>query len=343
MPARRKVTLKDLEQRTGLSVATISRALNNTGYVSAENRSLIAQAQRELGYVLPKRRLEPGVGSANTILVVIPDNKTSFWFEYLRGVQEVCKTYDCFVLLYFVAPDENEVDSITKAINSLNARGVIVVTLNAGEELCTAMTQFLLPRVLCAAHRIDSNTTQRNYDCISVDSQKGIFLAASHLADTGRRRIAYLGLNDSLTGTQRLQGFREAMAAHSLPVDESLISQCPEPECFENGRRSILRFAKENRLPDAVCAVNDRTALGVMRACRELGIDIPRGLAVVGMDNIDFAPSAAPALSSVDLAPFDQGRNSAQRLFHRMRDPGDLFRSTVLEPNLIVRESSAPL
>lgn len=340
---KQKVTLKDLERYTGLSVATISRALNNTGYVSVENRKLILEAQLELGYVPQKHR--SGMSSLpNTVLLILPDNKTPFWFEFMRGVQDICKKYEYFTALYFVAPDENEARTILKVSSTIKVRGCIVVTLNANSHLSLAMTQLELPRVLCAAHRIDNDDAiSRNYDCISVDSQKGTYLSTSHLAETGRKRIAFLGLNDSVTGTQRLQGYQAALHVHGLEVHKELISLRPEPECYENGYEFIMACAKNDCIPDGVCAVNDKTALGVMQACRQLGIKIPDQLGLVGMDNTDYATSVTPTLSSVDLAPYDLGRFSAQRLFHRMRDPNDLFRNTVLEPNLNIRESSAGL
>lgn len=338
----KKSTLADMAKITGLSIATISRAINENGYVSQQNIELIKSAQEQLDYY-PSKKHKTSKKGANpkVILICLPDNKSVFWLDYLSAIQEICSKRKFYPLLVYTKPTEAEEVNIIKATERMKVSGVLVVTLSASNTLCSVLNQITLPKVLCAVHAIDDTNFQYNFDRVSVDSKRGIFGATNHLIEQGCKTLAYIGIKTHLVnGKARLDGFLDALQYHNMEPDESCIKLEEDWECEENGYASMYAFHRLGRIPDGVVCINDRAALGVLSACRELGISVPETVKVIGMDNTDITKYVTPTLSSVDIAPYELAKLSIKLLFSRIDDSSALYQNNILMPNVIVRESS---
>jgi DNA-binding LacI/PurR family transcriptional regulator len=340
--AKKRPTISTISKITGLSPATISRALTGNGYVSKETRNLIYEAQLQLNY-FPKSKRNSSENEVNNKLIMLglPDNENPFWFEFIKGVQEVCKSQRRFPLLSFCSKkDTSEFDLIESARN-LKLEGIIIVTLNASKELCSELNKLDMTKVLCSFYARDRITSNISFDYISVDTKKGTYLATEHLINQRYSRIGYIGLTiNTLTGTERFEGYKAAMKDHGLEINNDWIRLCDDFSCEKSGYDSICSFKSSNNMPDAVCTANDRIAVGAYMACRDLKISIPGDFGLVGMDDIDVTYKLSPSISSIDISPFDLGRNSARLLFNRIRQPDSLLQNITLDPKLIIKEST---
>lgn len=337
----KRPTLADMVELTGLSVATISRAINENGYVSAKNMKLIQDAQEQLNYYPPKRQPYKRNTKPNIILLCLPDNKSTFWLDFFSAMQDICSKHKHYPLLVYTKPTESEELNIIKATERMRVSGVLVVTLNASPTLCDVLNKITLPKVLCAVHAIDDTNFEYNFDRVSVDSKRGIYMSTNHLIEQGCKKLAYLGINTHLAnGQARLDGFLDCLKFHGLTPDDSLIRLKEDWECEENGYESVHDFFESGNMPDGLVCLNDRAALGAMTACRELGIRIPQDIKIIGMDNTSITQYTAPTLSSVDIAPYELARLSANLLFSRIKKSDAFYQNSILMPNLVIRESS---
>lgn len=342
MAKRIRSTIRDMQNLTGLSVATISRAVNNTGYVSLDSRELVRQAQVQLNY-FPRKQAKGAAQAAHgrLIMLVLPDGENPFWFNFIKGVQSICHDNQHFTLLAYADEIENGEQELIQTAMDLAVQGIIVVTLDATEALCHKIEQLPMAKVLCSFYRKDSLTTDSNFDYVSVDTRKGTYLATNHLVMQGYRQIGYVGLTKKTrTGLERYLGYEAALAAHGLMTHADWIKLGDDQHCEQTGYDAIYAFVQAKNMPDAICASNDRVAIGIFRACKELNISMPDQLGLVGMDDIDTTYLVTPTISSVDISPVDLGQTAATILFARMLKDTSLFQSINLEPQLSIKESS---
>jgi DNA-binding LacI/PurR family transcriptional regulator len=182
------------------------------------------------------------------------------------------------------------------------------------------------------------------FDCDSVvlDYRRGSYLAAKHLLEQGHRRIVFqLGVADHPPTRERLPGYRDALNAFHVPFDPSLIVYCES--LAETHLRVLDVMAHLRPRPTAVMAYNDESALPVLKALRDLGLDVPREVAVVGQNDLTLAQYLDPPLTSVAHAVRDMARQGAELLFEKIDWPADepwIARRIAYEPRLVVRESS---
>lgn len=315
--SRRKPTQGDVARLAEVSQATVSYVLNNSTVVSVpeETRRRILDAARRLGYVPNSAARTLRTRKTMTIAGVIPDITNPFypWFE--RGIQEITEARGYDLLVFNTDGDEpKERRAIELALQG-RVDGLIVTPFHLTPPDLAPLAQAGVAVVVLG--RIDLDWAAAGIDTLSIDNAAAARAAVDHLLGRGHTRIAMIaGVAGTPPREGRVKGYREALAAHNVPVEERLIraGEFTEQGGYE-ATRELLRLSPR---PTAIFAANDLMAIGAYQALREAGVRVPDDVAVVGFDDIPAASLVHPALTTIAQFPHGLGRQAAELLLDRL-------------------------
>lgn len=330
------VTLQDLVRETGLSIATVSRGINHTGYISDESRQILEQAMKKLNYtprrVVSKKRLE-----SRQILLSLPDYGL-FYYGMIPEVVKMCDDNGLSLVLSFYSKDTDKQLKTIRNLKNKFVDGMIMFSIDANEELFGALNVLPIPTVLCGYHSYNFSTTQKNFDYIAIDTRNGLFISTNAMISAGCKNISYVGMSlNSQTGRERYSGYKYAMSQSGLKINDSDTFLGDDYE--QLGYQAGCYYA-EHTIPDAVVTANDTIVLGLLTAFKEHRVAVPERVKIIGMDNTFIGQKVSPTISTVDLYPVELGHKCMKALLSRLKNPDAAYIETVLQPKLILRESS---
>lgn len=333
MAAKQRSTLVLVAERAGVSIASVSRVLNDLP-ASADVAERVRQAARELGYVPDATARSLKAGRTEQIAIAVADVGNPVYVQMMRTVAaELGETPYRLVL----SSTGNDPEAQIELLSSLNrgfADGLILIPIRLTDRLVDAIGASRLPIVV-----IGSIPDGLDVDNVRADSATGISLALEHLAAAGHRRIGFLnGPRDTVPGEARRRGFELAMAR--LGLETSSVVEASDFTFPAGTAVAPELLADPERCPDAVVCANDLLAIAAIKAITDAGLRVPEDVAVIGMDDSDVALLANPALSSVDLGAQERSRIAAQLLLERLADPERATQRVVVPPTLTIREST---
>ncbi|WP_255568128.1 LacI family DNA-binding transcriptional regulator [Brevundimonas sp. PAMC22021] len=333
--SRKTTRLEDLARLAGVSIATASRALNDSPAVNDRTKQLIWKLAKEHDY--PFRRYMPAgpIGAQGTIALVTPrpqgrEGRLSdpFFLELLAGVGEAARERGCDLLMSHISPATY--DDLAGALNTSRADGVIF--------LGQSTLHGALNRLAAGDHRFvvwGAELPDQNYCSIGSDNIHGGRRATSHLARLGRKRIVFLGDLEPPESMQRHRGYLDALAGAGLPVEPDLI--VPAHFEVESAEAAVDALIRRGVAFDGVVAASDQIALGAVRALLHAEVDVPGQVSVIGFDNVPFSRYSRPALSTIAQDTVKAGRLMVSKLLdHGGASAG---RSERVPTDLIVRET----
>jgi LacI family transcriptional regulator len=324
------VTIKDVARIAGVSVATVSRVLNNSELVRENTRERIRQVVQDLGYSPHGAARSLITNRTHTIGVLLPDIYGEFFSEVIRGIDQEAQR-EGYHLLVSSARDDLE-----SALRSMRGRvdGLIVMSpaLDAGASRRNLPERF--PVVL-----LNCPPSDAAYDSLGIANFEGAHAMVQHLAGLGHRQIAMIrGAEQNFDAAERLRGYRAAI--RQLGLDSSPGLELPG-DFSEAAGHAAARTILENGLrPTAVFAANDCMAIGALSAFREAGRQVPSDIAVTGFDDIPMARYMEPALTSVHVDISALGERATAWLLETLSEPSDRnLRRETLPTTLVVRRS----
>jgi len=332
MAQRRRSTLVAVAERAGVSIASVSRVLNDLP-ASPEVAERVRRAAEELGYVPDATARSLKAGRTDQIALAVADVGNPVYVTMMRAVTEALGGTDYRLVLSSTGNDPAAQIDLLASLNQGYADGLILIPLRVTDELLDAVRRSRLPIVVIGSLPEDAGT-----DNVRADSTAGMGLAVEHLVATGRRRIAFLnGPRDTVPGEARRRGFDDASARLGVEV-----AGHAEAEDFTHqaGLAPARELLAAETAPEAIVCANDLLALAAIKAVRETGRRVPEDVAVVGMDDSDIAELSDPALTSVDLGAAERARVAAELLLDRLRERDLPARRVVVEPSLHAREST---
>jgi len=333
---KRGPTIKDVAQRAGVSIATVSNVMNGTRFVSAELQERVRAAVGELGYRPSSLGRNLRKGQSRSIGVVLPDPRNQFFQIVAEGIEEQAELHR-FNIWYCVSQDEpsRERDYIQSLMGGGSA-GVIVAPSPGGRENVRLLLEAGVPVVL-----IVRQIQRFAVDQVFADSIGGAYDGTRHLIELGHRRIGLLtGVREIQTFKERLFGYQQALMNHSIPFDPSLVLDAYSH--IEEGCEAT-KFLLEHTDASAVFATNYPMTLGALKAIREMGFDCPRQISLLGFDNLDCASVLVPPLTVVDQKPYEIGYNAGSLLFEQISGDGKHGReprTIQIAPQIVMREST---
>ncbi len=328
-------TIKDVAERAGVSVATVSRVINNEKYVNEDLRLQIQEIIHEMGYQPDAIARGLRTKSTNVISLVIPDINNPYFPEVARGVQSVADQYEYVVIL---CNTDRVVSLEKKFLNILSQQrveGIIINPSGSNSSELDLLASLKIPVVL-----ISSQNILPKLDIVMVDNLQGAALAIQHLVDLGHHRIGLVGgSRDVSSGEQRYQGYLKALMENGIAVQEELIT---EGSFDHNGGYGCMkRLLKLEERPSAVFAANDIMAIGAVSAILEEGLRIPKDISIVGFDDISYASMMYPKLTTISQPKFEAGVAATKMLFERITIQANVKpRRVVLNHSIIIRDTT---
>lgn len=325
-------TIKDVAREAGVSVATVSRVLNESGPVREETRRRVWEVAASLRYVPNETARSLITRSTRTLGVVLPDLHGEFFSEVIRGIDQRAQRERYHLL---VSGSHNEREEIEAALRLMRRRvdGLVLMSPDIDAAGLEANLPHDLPVVLlnCAIRATAVPT-------ITIDNFGGATAMVRHLLGLGHRRIGFIGgPAGNYDAAERLRGYRETMRAAGL--DPSAWEEAGD-FTESGGHGGAVRLLERRERPTAIFAANDAMAVGAMSALREAGVSIPEEIGVAGFDDIPIARYLSPALTSVHVPIAELGARAVERLFVALAG-GTVRRRgpEVLETQLVVRRS----
>jgi len=316
-----------------VSVATVSRVLNDSGPVSDEARQRIERVASRLRYAPNGAARSLITRRTHTIGVLLPDLYGEFFSEVIRGIDLVAQRSGYHML---VSSSHSEQQALEAALGAMRGRvdGLIVMspdldqrTLRSSLAACPAVVL-----LNCAARTAD-------FDAIKIDNVGGAAAMTRHLLGMGHRRIAFIsGAAGNVDAEERRRGYRSAMRA--AKVERDPLMEIDGDFTESGGYRAAKALLGLADRPTAIFAANDSMAIGALSALREAGVSVPEEIAVTGFDDIPIAQYTSPPLTSVHVPILDLGERATERLVESLSTTRRRRRSCeTLATTFVVRQS----
>ena len=309
------------------------RSVNDKDEISTSTRESVMCVIERLGYSPSGVARSLATNRTLTVGLVVPDITNPFYPEIARGVEDVAREHGYEMFLSNTVEDPGREERVLRALEDKRVDGTIICGSRLPQER-------LLPRLhgQRAAVLVNRPAPRELAGTVRVEDAEGTVQAVDHLLRSGRSVIGFLsGPPTSYSARERARGFEKALSAGDHDLDPGLMRPCPPNP--EGGYEAALALLSERPGIDGLVCYNDLVAVGALRACVELGSDVPTDIAVVGCDDIMFAGLLSPALTTLRVPKYDIGASAARMLLNRIR--GRRGESEVLlRPELVVRGSA---
>ncbi|WP_420643120.1 LacI family DNA-binding transcriptional regulator [Candidatus Leptofilum sp.] len=332
------VTLKDISQRVGKSVPTVSRALAGFEDISPKTREMVQRVAAEMGY-------EPNITARNlqkqrtdTLALILPSANTlrfsdPFFSEFLSGIVEYIAQFG-YDLNISSTDSEDERNTYLKHLRSRRFDGFIVVRTQRQDARIDLLREHDVPFVAFGQTEDDND-----FHLVDEDGRYGVRQVVDHLVELGHTRLACIAEPTNLTKSQhRVEGFIEGLAAHNIPFDPTLVVETHFRQ--RSGRQAANLLLDRAELPTALVACNDLLALGAMRAVQERGLRVGQDISVTGFDDILLSEYANPALTTVHQPASKMGSLVAQMLLNQIDGKPIEQKQVIIKPSIIIRKST---
>jgi LacI family transcriptional regulator len=333
------VRLKDIAAELGVSVVTVSRALRNRPDIAEETKAKILERVKRLNYRPNLTARSLVTGRSSLVGLVVPDLIHPFFAEIAKGLSAKLREKEYYLIVSSSESDPQlEQDEIEHML-SHHLDCFVVASCHKDTDSLRRIGEAGVPLVL-----IDRSFPGFACNFVGVDDYKVGELATEHLIAQGCKRIAHIRGPATNVGNSRAEGYRNTLRRHSIAAPASYIVACGEASDSDGetrGRRAMEEILSLKPRPDGVFCFNDTVAVGAMDRAFESGLRIPRSMAIVGCGNFHYSSKLQVPLSSVDQRSREIGERTAKMIMTLLEKPPSARpRTTILEPELIVRASS---
>lgn len=332
----KRLTILDVAERAGVSVGTVSNALNRPEIVAEKTLASIQAAMDELGFVRNAAARQLTGAKSPAIGLIVLDIDNPFFAEVYRGVEAAANEAGYLVVVCGLSGDPTHERRQLRLLEEQRVAGILATRVGKGNSrIYSQMRKRGMPVVL-----LDRHSATRNQCSVSVDDVAGGRLAGEHLCGLGHERLALVnGPRDWTQCADRRSGYLAAaedagaqlLASGDVEVEKMTIG------AGEAAARQILDAADR---PTAIFCANDLLALGVEHALIAAGFRVPEDFAIVGYDDVAFATMAFVPITSVRQPAFELGQRGAEQLLSEAGDEGHRHEQVVFEPELVVRAST---
>lgn len=305
-----QVTLKTLAKELNVSTSTISRALRGSHEISLETQKKVKDLAEKLGFIPNAYASSLRQSKSKTIAVIIPEIENHFFSQAMKGVEEIAQKKHYHVLIYLTNEDYNKEKEILKVLRNGRVDGFMISVSNTTRDFqhIKELADTGLPLV-CFDRVADSIDVPK----VTTDDQQSAEMATTHLLEKGCKRIAYLSMAEQLSiSNHRKIGYINALQKKGL-AEEAMIIECGTED--QVNRKIITQLLKGKKKPDAIFAAVEKLAINTYEVCRELNIEIPDKLKVIGFSNLPAASLFSPSLSTIIQPAREIGKEATAVLF----------------------------
>jgi LacI family transcriptional regulator len=334
--AKSKITIDDIAAKAGVSIASVSRALNQEPGIGEKTRARILKLIKQLNYHPNAYAQGLATKTPNAIGIVSPRFSefafsNPFYTETIKGIENRAREFGKFLAFSF-GGEKN----YTQLIYQRLAAGLIVVGNRVGDPWLKKAQVEKIPLIL-----IPGDPSQPEIPSVDFDNTEAGVKSVAHLLDLGHRKIGLInGSPFSKYSIDRLEGYKKKLIETHLPIREDFILYTDfTPEDAYLAMRKLLSLSDP---PTAVLVINDHCVLGAMRAAREMKYRIPGDISIVGSGDVQLSTLTSPALTTIREPFYEIGRESADRLIKILQKKRVSPRHFVLPAELIIRNSTGP-
>jgi len=334
------ITLKDISKKTGKSITTVSRALNDYDDVSPETKKMIRGAAEEMGYrpnIIAQRLQKQKTDTLGFIVPTFgPRFSDPFFSEFLAGVGNMSSDLGFDLLVSTQPPGEKEFKAYHKMMDGQRVDGFIIVRTRRDDARINDLLEQDFPFTVFG--RIEG---RNDFPYVDEDGSYAMRQVADHLVALGHTRIGCIAPNPELMfAATRTKGLKDGLTAHGIQLDDSM---CKVGDLTQKGgylqAKAILN---EPTPPTAIVACNDLMAIGAMSAAQDLGLEVGKDVSITGFDDIPMAEYTHPPLTTIHQPIYQIGGMVCEMLINIIQERTLEQKQIILKPSLIVRESSGP-
>ena len=328
------MNLEDVAAKAGVSTATVSRVLNNLGVVRSTTRARVLRAAEELRYYPNMHARALAGGRSNTLGLIVSNLENPFFLDIFRTLEEEARRDGYEVIVANTGYDPARLKSAVGLMLGRKVAGLAMVVAEEDKALLDELEERKVRTVV-----YDVGTPRRLMTSIKTNYRKGMHRIVEYLFSLGHRRMAFAGHHLSLGPVvDRRETFLDIVKQYGS-VEHTTVA---DADGYAGGREAVRELYRTGFRPTAILCVNDFMAIGVLRELRDMGLDVPRQVSVTGFDNIELSEMIYPALTTAHVPRGQIGRQIFDRLVRA--DGGDPLagREILIDPELVVRESTAP-
>lgn len=323
------VTMRDVAKRVGVSVATVSRVLNDSGYVKEDTRKMVLAAIEEMNFKPNSVARSLFKKQSKTIGLIVPDINNPFFPQLARAVEDVTSEADFTV---FLCNSDGKIEKEIRYFDRLQQKyvdGVLVVSNTLKPE---HLSQYHFP-IIALDRPLDSSLPY-----VTCNNYEGAQKATRHLLECGCGKIAHISGPENIANARdRLQGYKDVVSEVGL-YDENLI--IPAEYQIESAKRAAFKLLTNYPDIDGIFAGNDVMAIGVIKAAELLGYKVPEQLKVVGFDGIEFGDIITPELTTVSQPVYQMGSTAAAMLLDLIEGKPIHQKEITFQVELLVKRST---
>jgi LacI family transcriptional regulator len=324
-------TIKDIAKRANVSVSTVSNVINNKKNVKPETRERVLDVINEYGFQPKSVARSLKTKKTLTIGIIMPDITNQFFTETTRGIEDTANKYGYNVILCNTDENVNKEIEYLNTLYNKDVDGIIFVG--------TCETQHMDQNRKRTPIVVIDRKLGENMTSVVVDNVKGGFIATKHLLERKKSEIILLtGSLSTSTYFERMTGYLNALRSEKFEYNELLVNECEAS--FQGGYNTIQSILNKNVNIQSIFAVSDMIAIGAMRALIEKGKRIPEDVLIVGYDDIIISSMFIPSLTTVRQPKYEMGQRAVELLIDKIEGKSQRNERIILEPELIIREST---
>ncbi|MES9684884.1 LacI family DNA-binding transcriptional regulator [Gottfriedia acidiceleris] len=328
----KKATIRDVAKEAGVSVATVSRFINNISYISPETEQKIKVVMKKLDYKPNEIARGLAKQKSKTIALIIPDISNPFFPELVVAIEEVAKLKGYSLILVNSNNDDLKNPKFWKEFQSRYIDGFVLASFEFNEEILKSLQKLQIPFV-----RVDRAVDTLTANSVGVDNYQGAVLAVEHLHELGCKKIAHIsGPDVFIPSIDRLSGYRDTLQNY-FPLQEPIVYQ--GDFTMESGKQLTQKLLEDHPYVDGIFLANDLMAIGSLKALKMLKIHVPTDIAIIGFDGIKIAEMVEPELSTIVQPIYRIGVAATNKLIHLIENTDDT-EEYQLEVALVKREST---
>lgn len=326
-------SIKDVAKEAGVSIATVSRVLNDVDVVNEETKKKVQDAIKKLGYRpnIVARSLK--TQRSRTIGIIIPDISNQFYPEIVRGAEDVANIYNYNIMLCNTDLDPDKEMEYLKVLKEKMVDGVIYMSNSLEPAIIDLVKSLVMPVVL-----VETTDKENTFPSVTIDNEKSALEATEYLMSKGNKKIAYIGTHEDAVNAAaiRFTGYKAALEKNGIELDKKL---CHFGGLKANDGYEGIKEILKNSDVDGVFCASDELAMGVINALRDEGKRVPEDINVMGFDDIYSASIFYPKLTTVVQPMYDMG-SVGMRMLIKIINGAELVQHHFVLPHEIVKRDS---
>ena len=331
----KKATIEDVAKHSNVSIATVSRIINNKeeGY-NEKTKKRVMDTIKNLNYSPDLLARSMITKKTNMIGVIIPDIRNPFYPSLSRGIEDIAQGLGMNILLLNSDLEDKKANSHIETCIKLKVDGIIITSQQLTSVGLNCINQHKTPLL-----RLGSADGINEYNIVDTDLYLGGYIATEYLIKLGHTRIACIDSYISeISHLSRTEGYLKALRDNNITIDYDLIVKSDSSE--QGGRVAMNNLLKSKKPFTAVFIQNDVMALHAYQVIKEAGLLIPDDISIVGFDDISFSQISDPPLTTIEQPKYEMGCEAMKMLKFLIDNPGEKIKKKIFQPKLIVRNST---